>query len=132
MPGTIKFIGGLALLISGLTGPSLAVIPLLYQQSGWLTCVVSLISEVIDSYWMLSRSFLAFAIITVLTGAAALFLVEAMVSISGNESFQASIEFTTIAELFLGHQWQWALQIVLYLALQSQTLASLIESFQVI
>jgi hypothetical protein len=74
---------------------------------------------------------LAFTAITILTGAAALFIVEAMASIAGNECFQASIEYTTIAELFLGHRWQWALQAVLYLALQSQTIASLIESFQV-
>lgn len=39
MPRTIGFIGSLALLVSGLTGPSLAVIPLLFQQAGWLTSV---------------------------------------------------------------------------------------------
>jgi hypothetical protein len=81
---------------------------------------------------LLSRPLLAFVVITFLTGAAALFLVESMASITGNECFQASIEFTTIAELYLGHRWQWAFHAVLYLALQSQTIASLIESFQVI
>lgn len=39
MQRTIGFIGSLALLVSGLTGPSLAVIPLLFQQAGWLTFV---------------------------------------------------------------------------------------------
>jgi hypothetical protein len=75
---------------------------------------------------------IAFLLITVLTGASALFLVEAMASIEGNESFQASIEFSTIAELFLGNRWQWALQGLLYIALQSQTITSLIETFQVV
>lgn len=54
-----------------------------------------------------------------------------MASISGNDDFMAKIEYSTLAELFLGHRWHWALQIVLYIALQSQAIASLIESFQV-
>lgn len=37
MTRKIGFLGSLALLVSGLTGPSLVVIPLLYQQAGWLT-----------------------------------------------------------------------------------------------
>lgn len=54
-----------------------------------------------------------------------------MASIQGNEEFQASIEFTTIAHLYLGKRWHWAVQIVLYIALQSLIITSLIESFQV-
>ena len=54
-----------------------------------------------------------------------------MASISGNDDFKAKIEYSTLAELFLGHRWHWALQIVLYIALQSQAITSLIESFQV-
>jgi hypothetical protein len=72
-----------------------------------------------------------FLLTTVLVGSASLFLVESMTSIAGNESFQASIEFSTLAELFLGHRWHWAFQIILYVALHSQTITSLIESFQV-
>jgi hypothetical protein len=74
---------------------------------------------------------LAFVIIAFLAGAAALFLVEAMASVDGNEQFKASIEFSTLAELFFGRKWHWVFQIALYIALQSQTIASLIESFQV-
>ena len=37
MPGTIKFVGGVALMVSGLTGPSIAVIPQLFQEAGWFT-----------------------------------------------------------------------------------------------
>jgi hypothetical protein len=54
-----------------------------------------------------------------------------MTSIKGNEEFQASIEFTTIAHLYLGKRWHWAVQIVLYIALQSLIITSLVESFQV-
>lgn len=54
-----------------------------------------------------------------------------MASIQGNEEFQASMEFTTIAHLYLGKRWHWTVQIVLYIALQSLIITSLIESFQV-
>ena len=74
---------------------------------------------------------MAFALIAFLTGSATLFIIEAMASIEGNGEFQASIEFTTIAHLFLGKRWHWAVQIVLYVALQALIITSLIESFQV-
>lgn len=36
----IGFYGGMALLISSITGPGLTTIPLLFQQAGWFTFVV--------------------------------------------------------------------------------------------
>ena len=54
-----------------------------------------------------------------------------MSSIEGNEAFQASIEFTTIAHLFLGKRWHIVVQGLLYLAMQTLVIASLLESFQV-
>ncbi|KAF9516504.1 hypothetical protein BS47DRAFT_1315345 [Hydnum rufescens UP504] len=112
MPATINFLGGVALLVSGLTGPSIAVIPQLFQEAGWLTPLM------------------AFGLVTILAGSAALFLVESMAAITGNENFQASIEYSTLAELFFGHRWHWVFQALLYVALQSQAITSLIESFQ--
>ncbi|KAG9315158.1 AAAP amino acid permease [Chiua virens] len=112
MPRTINFLGSVALLVSSITGPSLVVIPLLFQQAGWLTPL------------------LTFAAISLLSGAAALFVVEVMTSIEGNEIFQASVEFTTIAHLFLGKRWHLIVQGLLYLAMQTLVIASLLESFQ--
>ncbi|KAF8128973.1 AAAP amino acid permease [Boletus edulis] len=112
MPRTIGYLGSVALLVSSITGPSMVVIPLLFQQAGWLTPL------------------LAFVAIALLSGTAALFVVEAMSSIEGNEAFQASIEFTTIAHLFLGKRWHLTVQVLLYLALQTLVIASLLESFQ--
>ncbi|KAF8550992.1 hypothetical protein OG21DRAFT_1445836 [Imleria badia] len=112
MPRTIGSLGSVALLVSSITGPSMVVIPLLFQQAGWLTPL------------------LTFAAIALLSGTAALFVVEAMSSIEGNEAFQASIEFTTIAHLFLGKRWHLAVQGLLYLAMQTLVIASLLESFQ--
>jgi hypothetical protein len=74
---------------------------------------------------------MAFGLVTILAGSAALFLVESMAAITGNENFQASIEYSTLAELFFGHRWHWVFQALLYVALQSQAITSLIESFQV-
>ena len=42
MPCTISFLGSVAVLIeSSITGPSLIVILLLFQQAGWLMCVLA-------------------------------------------------------------------------------------------
>ena len=53
-----------------------------------------------------------------------------MSSIEGNESSQATIQFTTIAPLFLGKTWH-IVQALLYLTIQTLSIASLSESFQV-
>ncbi|KAG8217068.1 hypothetical protein J3R82DRAFT_5067 [Butyriboletus roseoflavus] len=116
MPRTINFFGSVALLVSNITGPSLVVIPLLFQQGRMVNVRCPL---------------LVFAAMALLSGTAALFLVEVMSSIEGNERFQASIEFTTIAHLFLGKRWHVVVQGLLYLAMQSLVIASLLVSFQV-
>jgi hypothetical protein len=54
-----------------------------------------------------------------------------MSRIRGNEEFQAKVEFTTIAELYLGRRSHYVLQVILYLALQSVNLASILISCQV-
>lgn len=131
MPRTINFLGSVALLVSNITGPSLVVIPLLFQQAGWLTCVVQFNFVLQLTPRAASSPLLTFAAIALLSGTAALFLVEVMSSIEGNEDFQASIEFTTIAHLFLGKRWHVVVQGLLYLAVQTLVIASLLVSFQV-
>lgn len=78
-----------------------------------------------------ARPVLAFLVVGVLSAAASLFLVEAMSHIRGNERFQAQVEFTTIAELCLGRRSHLILQIILFLALQSVNISSIIISAQV-
>jgi hypothetical protein len=78
-----------------------------------------------------SRPSFAFIIVGVLSAAASLFLVEAMSNIRGNENFQAQVEFSTVAELCLGKRSHVILQIILYLALQSVNISSIIISTQV-
>lgn len=110
--GKIGALGGAALMVASMTGPGLTVVPLIFQQAGWLPSLICLIG------------------IGFLCALAALFMVQAMASVKGNESFQSGIEYTTLAELFLGSRYHFALQVVLYLALQSVTCASLVISCQ--
>jgi hypothetical protein len=109
----IGFWGGMALLISSITGPGLTTIPLLFQEAGWFTPTLS---------------FLLFGVIA---GAVSLLLVEAMSTIQGNESFQAKVEYSTVAHLYLGDRPHLIMQGLLYLALQSVNLSSIIISEQV-
>jgi len=74
---------------------------------------------------------LAFLVVGILSAAASLFLVEAMSQIRGNERFQEQVEFTTIAELCLGRRSHLILQVILFLALQSVNISSIIISAQV-
>ncbi|KAL7272460.1 hypothetical protein RUND412_004727 [Rhizina undulata] len=109
---TIGFWGGMALLISSITGPGLTTIPLLFQEAGWLTPT------------------LAFLIFGVLSGIVSLFLVETMATIRGNEEFQARVEYSTIAHLYLGPKSHVIMQVLLYCALQSVNISSIIISNQ--
>lgn len=77
------------------------------------------------------RPSVLFLLVGILSASASLFLVEAMSHIRGNERFQQTIEFSTIAEKYLGRKSHIILQIILYLALQSVNISSIIISCQV-
>ncbi|KAG2208121.1 hypothetical protein INT47_010483 [Mucor saturninus] len=112
---TVKGIGSFgstALLVSSMTGPGLATIPALFQQSGWIAPVF------------------IFIVVAFLSGCSALFVCEALSNIRGNEKFQAKIELTTIAQVYLGRRYHYFFQIMLFLALQSVNVASIIIAAQ--
>lgn len=67
---TIKFIPGICLLVNALTGPSIPFTPSLFQNAGWFPTIAL---------------FLLFTVIAVIS---ALFIVEAMQAIPGNQHFQ--------------------------------------------
>jgi hypothetical protein len=54
-----------------------------------------------------------------------------MSTIHGNESFQARVEYSTVAHLYMGDRIHIFMQILLYCALQSVNLSSIIISEQV-
>ncbi|KAI9478906.1 MAG: hypothetical protein EXX96DRAFT_505695 [Benjaminiella poitrasii] len=119
----IGTLGSIALLVSSITvkknytyvqiqGPGLSTIPTLFQQSGWVlpTC--------------------AFISVAVLSCLSALYICEVLSNIHGNERFQAKIEFTTIAQVYLGTKYHYVFQIILFLSLQSANVASIIIAAQ--
>ncbi|KAI8984130.1 transmembrane amino acid transporter protein-domain-containing protein [Mycotypha africana] len=112
---TVKGIGSFgstALLVSSMTGPGLSTIPITFQQSGWVAPVF------------------IFCIVALLSGCSALFVCEALSNIRGNEKFQAKVELTTIAQVYLGRKYHYVFQLLLFLALQSVNVASIIIAAQ--
>eukprot|EP01113_Clastostelium_recurvatum_P011973 TRINITY_DN1616_c0_g1_i3.p1 TRINITY_DN1616_c0_g1~~TRINITY_DN1616_c0_g1_i3.p1 ORF type:complete len:544 (-),score=152.42 TRINITY_DN1616_c0_g1_i3:105-1541(-) len=96
-----------------MTGPAMVTIPVLYQQSGWLTPT------------------LAFVIVGILTYFASCFLCEAMASVPGNNKFQGRIEFSTLARFYFGHRGHVASQVFINVSLQCLNIASIIIAAQV-
>jgi hypothetical protein len=74
---------------------------------------------------------IAFLLFGALSGAISLFLVETMSTIRGNEAFQARAEYSTVAHLYLGNKAHIVMQVLLYCALQSVNISSIIISNQV-
>lgn len=129
----IGFYGGMALLVSSITGPGLTTIPLLFQQAGWFTFVyLSRPSSYQSTDILLYRPTLAFFLLGLIALIVSLFLVETMSSIHGNEAFQAKVEYSTVAHLYLGRNVHIVMQVLLFFALQSVNVASMIISEQTI
>lgn len=80
---------------------------------------------------VLYRPTLAFLVFGAISGVVSLFLVETMSAIRGNEAFQSRVEYATVAHLYLGDRAHMVMQILLYCALQSVNLSSIIISEQV-
>lgn len=104
--------GSISLLVSSMTGPGLATIPPLFQQSGWLAPTI------------------IFIVVGVLSAFSTFFMCEVLSSIKGNEKFQAKVEFTTVAQLILGKKYHFFFQIMLFIALQAVNVASIIIAGQ--
>ncbi|RKP12372.1 hypothetical protein BJ684DRAFT_1466, partial [Piptocephalis cylindrospora] len=111
-PRGISFWGGLTLLIGSMTGPGLVMIPLLFQQAGWLTPT------------------LCFLVASILSSIASSFVCEAMNAIPGNAKFEKQVEFATLMEMYFGRRWRAVAHLWLYASLQSTNIASIIISAQ--
>ena len=106
-------------------------VPLLFQEAGWFTWVQIRCSNLRSLLIYQTSPTLSFLLFGAIAGAVSLFLVEAMSTIQGNESFQAKVEYSTVAHLYLGDRPHLIMQGLLYLALQSVNLSSIIISEQV-
>ncbi|KFH70604.1 hypothetical protein MVEG_03454 [Podila verticillata NRRL 6337] len=108
----ISFWGGMALLISNMTGPGLITIPVVAQSAGWLPTV------------------LGFSLVALLSTLSSLFICEAMTEVPGNEFFQSNVEYSNLVLCFFGRRYHLLVQIVCYLAMQTTNIASIAVSAQ--
>ncbi|KAG0344989.1 hypothetical protein BG004_004036, partial [Podila humilis] len=108
----ISFCGGIALLISNMTGPGLVTIPVVAQSAGWLPTL------------------LGFGLVALLSTLSSLFICEAMTEVPGNEYFQANVEFSNLVLCFFGRRYHLLVQIVCFLAMQTTNIASIAVSAQ--
>ncbi|KAF9385987.1 hypothetical protein BGX21_000921, partial [Mortierella sp. AD011] len=108
----ISFWGGLALLISNMTGPGLVTLPIVAQSAGWLPTV------------------LGFLVIGLLSTLSSLFICEAMTEVPGNEYFQSNVEFSNLVLCFFGRRSHLLVQIICFLAMQTTNIASIAVSAQ--
>ncbi|KAF9430271.1 hypothetical protein BGZ94_007641 [Podila epigama] len=108
----ISFWGGLALLISNMTGPGLVTIPVVAQSAGWLPTI------------------LGFGLVGLLSTLSSLFICEAMTEVPGNEYFQSNVEFSNLVLCFFGRRYHLLVQIICFLAMQTTNIASIAVSAQ--
>ncbi|KAG0379638.1 hypothetical protein BGX24_012353 [Mortierella sp. AD032] len=108
----ISFWGGLALLISNMTGPGLVTLPIVAQSAGWLPTII------------------AFGVVSLLSSLSSLFICEAMTEVPGNEHFQSNVEFNNLVECFFGRRYHLLVQIICFLAMQTTNIASIAVSAQ--
>jgi amino acid permease len=82
--------GSVALLVNNITGGSMVVFPLTFQQSGWLVPVVVLLG------------------VCMLSTVASLMLVETMSLIPGNQRLQKRVEYTNLVDHFFPRWLYWS------------------------
>ncbi|KAJ3213861.1 hypothetical protein HDU67_002362 [Dinochytrium kinnereticum] len=109
---TISMFGGITLLFNNMTGPAVPQTPNIFQQSGWLIVLFSL------------------ATFSTISTLCSLFIVEAMQAIPGNKHFQGTVEFGTLIHFYFGRWAHIIGQICLYGALESNAVASMIQTSQ--
>ncbi|ORX55270.1 hypothetical protein BCR36DRAFT_321189 [Piromyces finnis] len=109
---TVGFAGGVTLLINGILGPGLIPTPQIFSDAGFIIPTLT---------------FIFFAVFSTIC---AQFIIEAMQSIPGNKHFQGTVEFSTLINFYFGKKMHVLGQIILYLALQSANISSIIYSAQ--
>jgi hypothetical protein len=109
----IGFLGAISLLFNAATGPGLPFTPKNFESPGYVFTIFC---------------FLMFAFIS---GFSILFIIEAMQAIPGNKHFQGNVEYATLINFYFKQKEHVIGQIMLYGALQSNAIQSIILSSQV-
>ncbi|KAJ3150949.1 hypothetical protein HK101_001923 [Irineochytrium annulatum] len=108
----IGMLGGLTLLFNNMTGPAIPQTQSVFQQSGWALTIA------------------CFVMFGTISGLCSLFIVEAMQAIPGNKDFQGTVEFGTLINFYFGKRAHLVGQFCLFAALESNAMASIIQSVQ--
>ncbi|PRP75746.1 hypothetical protein PROFUN_09170 [Planoprotostelium fungivorum] len=99
----IGFYGGVMLMVNSITGPGLLIVPLLFQQAGYVTPLLTMF------------------LIGGVSWLSAVMLCAAMERVPGNQQFKGRVEFTGVAKAFFPH-WLYIITVFLLMA-------SIISSF---
>ncbi|KAM9966838.1 hypothetical protein ACTFIR_007073 [Dictyostelium discoideum] len=110
---SIGTIGGICLLIGNCTGPGMVNISYQFQQGGWFL------------------SLLGYILMLGLSGISALFIIESMSMIPGNNKFALRIEFTMICRFYFGKSMYLVSQLFINTSLIITNIASIIICSQV-
>lgn len=111
---TISFWGSCILNFNNITGPTMVVLPLLFQQAGWLFPTVSLL------------------LMWVASSLAASMLCESMQRIPGNRSFGRRYEYCTLVRHYFGQKWYTVAMVAYNVGLVASNIAAMIVSSQVV
>ncbi|KAG0030012.1 hypothetical protein BGZ81_003166 [Podila clonocystis] len=103
----ISFLGGLALFICSTTGSGVVSLPLIAQSAGWIPTLV------------------CFVLVGFLSYLSSMFICEAMTNVPGNDKFQSNIEFSNLVSCFFGKRYQVLVQVICFLAVQTNNIASI-------
>ena len=103
------------MLFNALTGPGIPFTPQLFSAAGG----------------GLVATLAFFASVAVISGISVLLIVEAMQAIPGNKHFQGTVEFGTLINFYFGKVTHLFGQLLLYGALQSNAIQSIVISAQV-
>lgn len=104
----ISFIGGLCLLFNQMTGPGIPFTASNFQSPGWFLTIF------------------CYALFGIISGFSMLFLIESMQAIPGNSHFQGHVEYGTLINFYFGSVAHLFGQFVLYGALQSNAIQSIV------
>ncbi|KAF9306503.1 hypothetical protein BGZ74_005471 [Mortierella antarctica] len=103
----ISFLGGLALFICSTTGPGVVSLPLVAQSAGWIPTLA------------------CFILVGHLSFLSSMFICDAMTNVPGNDQLQSNIEFSNLVLCFFGKRYQVLVQVICFLAVQTNNIASI-------
>lgn len=112
--GQIGYIGGLSIAINSIIGPAVLDIPFLYQKSGFIPTTLCIL------------------LVCFLMAFCCLHMTNIISKLPGNSNFHREIEYSEAFRLLGGYKWFVFTQISYFLCMMCQTIASIVDTAQVV